>query len=161
MQFHNDGGTGRGVTTRIGWCDSISTVVVCVYLLAVGSLLVLTRRIPPPNFLKIWRALARRPYAGVLAMIRKERGHCFIADLPEWLLCDRDHASWLLLFEDGVELGPAHAPQELVRTMGRGRFSHWGSSLYFSTSDNSDPRSNSRSYTVREERHRTLATAAK
>jgi hypothetical protein len=29
-----------------------------------------------------------------------------------------------------------------------GRFSHWGDGLHFSASDNSDPRTNGRSYTI-------------
>lgn len=161
MQFHNDGGTGRGVTKRIAWCDSISTVMVSVYLLAVGSLLVLTRRIPPLGLGRIFRAFGRSPYEARLQEARPESGHCFVADLPDHLLSDREHASWLLMFEDGVELGPAHATLESISIIGRGRYSHWGSCLYFSTSDNSDPTSNSRSYTVREQRQRTLATAAK
>jgi hypothetical protein len=52
------------------------------------------------------------------------------------------------LFENGRRLGPAHEPREDIQTDSPGRFSHWGSTLYFSTSDNSDPRSNGRSYTV-------------
>lgn len=60
--------------------------------------------------------------------------------------------SSLRLFEDGKELGPAHAKHADVRSLGGGRFSHWSDddgsaeSLRFSTSDNSDPRSNGRRY---------------
>ena len=56
-------------------------------------------------------------------------------------------ASSLRLFENGVELGPAHSVHSEIINYGRGRFSHWGNVLYFSTSDNSDPRSNGRKYT--------------
>lgn len=132
--------------------DSVAVVLVSSYLLAVGCFLIVTQRIPPLGFLKILRARTRRPYAGVLDSAQPEQGYCFVAGLPEHLLCDRDHASWLVLFEDGVELGPAHATQDSIRALGGGKFSHWGSWLYFSTSDNSDPRSNARSYTVREVR---------
>ncbi len=55
--------------------------------------------------------------------------------------------STLRLFEDGKELGPAHAPHVDIREKGRGLFSHWVTSLYFSASDNSDPRTNGRTYT--------------
>lgn len=55
--------------------------------------------------------------------------------------------SILRLFENGVELGPAHTTHDEIRTVGKGRFSHWGTTLIFSTSDNSDPRTNGRTYT--------------
>ena len=57
--------------------------------------------------------------------------------------------STLALFEDGRELGPRHTQHAWIREQGRGSFSHWGSALYFSSSDNSDPRTNGRRYTVR------------
>jgi pectate lyase len=72
--------------------------------------------------------------------------------LPPHLLSDRESASFMEVFEDGRPLGPGHAPHEDVRRLGQGRFSHWGDRLYFSTSDNSDPRTNGRHYTVKEVR---------
>jgi parallel beta helix pectate lyase-like protein len=65
--------------------------------------------------------------------------------------------SKLRIFENGRELSPAHSMHADIRTLGMGRFSHWGgtngtqtiSSLYFSASDNSDPRQNGRVYTYR------------
>ena len=56
--------------------------------------------------------------------------------------------SKLRLFENGVELGPAHTQHVTIQASGGGRFSHWYSSLYFSASDNSDPRTNGRSYSI-------------
>src|ERR1022692_3658815 len=50
------------------------------------------------------------------------------------------------LFEDGHALHPAHATHDHIRKEGRGAFSQWRSAIYFSTSDNSDPRSNGRAY---------------
>lgn len=61
-------------------------------------------------------------------------------------------ASTLKLFEDGKELGPAHAAHVAIREKGQGRFSHWNTMLYFSASDNSDPRTNGRKYTWQIER---------
>lgn len=55
-------------------------------------------------------------------------------------------ASGLKLFEDGVPLGPAHSQHAHISEFGGGRFSHWGGSLLFSSSDNSDPRANGRCY---------------
>ncbi|MBI3444872.1 MAG: hypothetical protein HY055_05840 [Magnetospirillum sp.] len=37
----------------------------------------------------------------------------------------------------------------MIRTGGKGRFSHWGDGLWFSASDGGDPRVNGRAYTVR------------
>jgi parallel beta-helix repeat protein len=61
--------------------------------------------------------------------------------------------SQLRLFENQTELGPAHAWHQDIRTLGGGRFSHWTASgaagdesLHFSASDNSDPRTNGRTY---------------
>ncbi|MGE3683825.1 MAG: hypothetical protein AB7G93_19070 [Bdellovibrionales bacterium] len=55
--------------------------------------------------------------------------------------------SSLQLFENGVQLGPGHSFHADIRAHGKGRFSHWGNALFFSTSDGSDPRSNNRKYT--------------
>ena len=52
-----------------------------------------------------------------------------------------------MVFEDGLMLGLAHASHDHIRRFGRGRFSHWGNQVIFSTSDNSDPNTNGRSYT--------------
>ena len=56
-------------------------------------------------------------------------------------------ASTLRIFENGVELNQAHSSHKDIRAYGKGRFSHWGNELYFSSSDNSDPRTNGRKYT--------------
>jgi FkbM family methyltransferase len=54
----------------------------------------------------------------------------------------------LLLFEDDKQLELSHSPHKDICKRGRGRFSHWVDSLYFSTSDNSDPNTNGRTYVV-------------
>jgi hypothetical protein len=56
--------------------------------------------------------------------------------------------SKLTLFENGVPLGPAHSLHQEIRQRGLGRYSHWGNSVIFSTSDRSDPRSNGRTYAI-------------
>lgn len=79
--------------------------------------------------------------------IGPEQGACYLA----WLGVagsDQEGASALSLREDGRLIGPAHCPHAEIRALGRGRFSHWGGELYFSSSDGSDPRSNGRSYVV-------------
>ncbi|WP_183564205.1 pectate lyase family protein [Mucilaginibacter sp. SP1R1] len=63
-------------------------------------------------------------------------------------------ASTLLLYENGVQLKPAHSYHDDIRNLGKGRYSHWGTTLYFSASDNTNPATNGRKYTY------TLGTAA-
>ena len=61
--------------------------------------------------------------------------------------------STLRLFEDGKPLGPPHAFNDTIRNVGGGAFSFrtigLDRALAFSTSDNSDPRSNGREYRIR------------
>lgn len=60
----------------------------------------------------------------------------------------RPEHSPLLLFEDDTLLGPAHCAHVDVMKHGLGRYSHWKSTLVFSSSDNSDPNENARQYRV-------------
>lgn len=55
----------------------------------------------------------------------------------------------LELYEDGRLLGPAHASPREMRREGLGRFTYRDFWLFFSTSDNSNPRTNGRSYVVK------------
>jgi len=55
--------------------------------------------------------------------------------------------STLKLYENGVELGPAHSVHQNIRDVGKGAFSHWGTALIFSASDNTNPATNGRKYT--------------
>jgi hypothetical protein len=57
-------------------------------------------------------------------------------------------ASRLELFEDEVALGPADTQHDDIRQKGKGRFSHWRDAVYFASSDNTDPRTNGRSYRI-------------
>lgn len=61
----------------------------------------------------------------------------------------------LLLYEDGVLLGPPHAvyPEYIEAIGGGGWYLHQGKRLFFSTSDNSNPRTNGRRYTFRFRRY--------
>lgn len=60
---------------------------------------------------------------------------------------DQPTASTLKVFENGVEIGPAHSSHQDIRDSGKGRFSHKSGFLYLSASDNSDPRTNGKKYT--------------
>lgn len=58
--------------------------------------------------------------------------------------------SRLLILENGAPLGPRASSHADIQAKGEGRYSHWSDEfstyLYFSTSDNSDPRHNRRTY---------------
>lgn len=77
-------------------------------------------------------------------------GYAYYVDVDPSLVGDSNEQltiSTMRLFEDGVEIGPAHAIHADIRNYGKGRFSHWGTGLRFSSSDNSNPKTNGRKYT--------------
>jgi hypothetical protein len=55
----------------------------------------------------------------------------------------------LRLFEDELQLGPSHEAYRSIFELGGGGYTFFGSKLYFSTSDGSDPNVNGRTLTVR------------
>src|SRR5439155_1354472 len=67
---------------------------------------------------------------------------------------DDDHptGSNVVILENGKALGPPHSLHSAIKEQGGGRYSHWGKSneslVVFSTSDNSDPRTNGRKYEI-------------
>lgn len=80
--------------------------------------------------------------------ISYESGNCYIAplDIPESHF-DPNVQSPLVLLEDGVWLSGGNSFHDEIRKTGGGLFSHWQSNIYFSSSDNSDPRINGKKYT--------------
>jgi len=56
--------------------------------------------------------------------------------------------STLSLTESGKPIGPAHSLHEEIRSLGNGRYSHWGGGLIFSATDNSNPKTNGRTYEI-------------
>lgn len=60
---------------------------------------------------------------------------------------EADSTSPIMVYEDGKPLGPAHSSFADVSKQGGGRFSHLKDAQFvFSSSDNSDPNTNGRSY---------------
>lgn len=62
-------------------------------------------------------------------------------------------ASPLVLLENGVAFGQKHSQHADIQRIGQGRYSHWdggGNNVYlwFSTPDNTDPRTNGRTYAL-------------
>ncbi|MBR0875158.1 hypothetical protein JQ633_32695 [Bradyrhizobium tropiciagri] len=52
----------------------------------------------------------------------------------------------IIIYEDGVPLGPGHNSFADIAKLGAGRFSHWRMGVVFSASDNSNPNTNGRNY---------------
>src|SRR5215211_4089278 len=73
----------------------------------------------------------------------------FVAVLPSNAIGDVSEKPFQAptrLFEDHRELGPPHAPHTAIEEHGTGRFSHWDTTLVFSTSDGSSALHNGRTY---------------
>ncbi|HMN95814.1 MAG TPA: hypothetical protein PKC43_11975 [Phycisphaerales bacterium] len=110
---------------------------------------------------------ARDRIAAEWTPYRRESGHAWCCEVllpeaPDSASDPRTSRARLIEREGAarIELGPAHAWHDEIRRLGAGRFSHWSEAkpdadlseheamLYFSTSDNSDPTANGRSYEI-------------
>ena len=96
------------------------------------------RRVPGPE-----------PLSVPLDSASEAGGRAWAHPLPATTLgdsLDNPIQSPLALFENEFLLGPPHTVHDLIREGGGGAYSHWGDTLYFSTADGTDPRTNGRSY---------------
>lgn len=127
----------------------VSIISVSFYLLTVYLFLRIKGRIRPPFAIaglpKTW---FRRPFRGELAGFIAEDGFCWLAGVPDYILSDRESYSKLVVLEDDQPLPQPHAAHDAIRKVGKGAYSHWGSVVYLSSSDNSDPSRNGRKYEV-------------
>jgi hypothetical protein len=115
------------------------------------KLLVQMPRLTILFMMKRLRLALNKRITGVLTEIRHEEGHCYYAQVQGWVVPDVDgYSSSLTLFENGVPLTCPHSFHDDIRSLGGGRFCHYGYYIYFSTSDNSDPRTNGRTYSFSE-----------
>jgi len=96
--------------------------------------------------------LAAAPREELAGPFRHLGGHCYIAQIPHLESSadsdDNRARSKIMLFEDGVPVGFPHQYPHFIKTLGTGRYSHWDIKLLFSTTDNSDPNTNGRRYTI-------------
>jgi hypothetical protein len=81
-----------------------------------------------------------------LRRVVPDSGYCFRAPAPRRAVSDQDGTSMLILLENDAPLAAPHTAHEEIRRLGHGRYSHWGRCIYFSSSDNTDPRKNGRVY---------------
>lgn len=99
-----------------------------------------------------WRSIEeQRQLVPLTGPFARHSGACYSAPLAS-LESEADgpaapQRSLLMVYEDGKMLGLRHAIHRQIAEHGGGRFSHWGDSLFFSATDNSDPNTNGRRYT--------------
>ena len=86
-------------------------------------------------------AAAATSFTVNLTSIKSDGGYAYKTTYPLSQSGDSNEqpkASTMRLFENGVELKPPHSVHDDIRNLGKGRFSHWGTALVFSASDNSN-----------------------
>lgn len=79
----------------------------------------------------------------LVAAAIQEAGHCYTCPLPI-----NGNDVQYSLYEDGHSLGPSGAMHDDIRQVGRGRYCISNGTLYFSSSDNSNPSTNGRAYSL-------------
>ncbi len=98
-------------------------------------------------------AMAGIPMESLPGPFSRGQGHTWVVSIPHLAQSgdSQEHPkqSNLMLYENGVPLGFAHVPHSHIEAYGKGRYSHWKDSLLFSTTDNSDPNTNGRTYSIR------------
>lgn len=79
-----------------------------------------------------------------------DSGFCYIIDvvgiLGLELIGEKAGDLTCLLFENDLEVGPQNTSHDTIRATGGGAYSFYGGKLWFSASDNSDPRHNGKTY---------------
>lgn len=116
-----------------------------------------TVRIPPEIVAARRGPGTLRIVAGRLEVVNgpfvHQRGLMWQISAPQLCrLADNAHApdaqqrSPVFVFEDDRQLAFPHSIHQDIERRGAGRFSHWGESIYFATSDGSDPNRNGRLY---------------
>lgn len=84
---------------------------------------------------------------------KKANGSCWSVGMPEFASvsdsCASPRRSPLVMFENEYRLTVNHASHAYIADPGRGFYSHWGNDILFSTTDNTDPNSNGRVYSIK------------
>jgi 2-polyprenyl-6-hydroxyphenyl methylase/3-demethylubiquinone-9 3-methyltransferase len=100
---------------------------------------------PPRPDTPMQRLVLERPFTA-------QGGHLYSAVVPALAPFgddnDRPAQSPILLEEDGNIIGQPHSGHADISKLGRGRYSHWHENIYFSATDNSDPNTNGRQYSL-------------
>jgi hypothetical protein len=131
---------------RSFWADQRDLLLASLHILAIVGRLAWRKEISRRRVMVWARAFLGGWFSQRLNRIVPDTGFCFRAPGPRRVISDQEGASMLLLLENGIPLAAAHTSHDEIRRLGRGRYSHWGRYLYFSSSDNTDPRENGRVY---------------
>ena len=83
-----------------------------------------------------------------ISNVRHEIGFAFQAPFGfEWMSSHMKPSPAIVL-ENGNAMGPGNSMHDDIRNHGQGRYSFWHDVVYFSASDNSDPRTNQKRYEI-------------
>ena len=81
------------------------------------------------------------------SLIEKVDGNLYKYEIEPGLKSEIEgEFSELSLIENGKPLAMRASSHDSIKEKGRGRYSHWGNTIYFSSEDNSDPRTNKNVY---------------
>jgi hypothetical protein len=138
----------RSVSERVwsSYMDQRESLYASLHILRIIGRLAWRREIARRRILGWARAFFGAWYSRKLRRIVPDSGFGFRAWGPWRTISDQEGSSMLILLEDDLPLAAPHTAHDEIRRLGRGRYSHWGRSIYFSTSDNTDPRKNGRVY---------------
>ncbi|MBF0103585.1 MAG: hypothetical protein HQK77_22020, partial [Desulfobacterales bacterium] len=84
----------------------------------------------------------------LISSINHEIGFAYKCDHGYMWMSSHQGYSPAQIFENGVPLTPSNALHDTIRQTGKGAYSFWYNTVYFSTSDNTDPRTNRRVYEI-------------
>jgi hypothetical protein len=128
----------------MAWRRPAGIALVAVMWLGVAALFAMNREVYLASTGQSTRLWASAPLQGFVPA----RGHAYVArtQLPD--LSSHLEPSVARVLENGRALGPGNAEFVDVRDAGAGRYSFWHDDVIFATSDNSDPRTNGRTYTI-------------
>lgn len=131
---------------RLYWADQREALLASLHVLRIVAGLAWRKEIARRRLLNWARAFHAGRFSRRLRRVVPDSGHCFRAPSPRRIISDQEGGSRLILLENDHPLPSPHMPHEDIRRHGRGRYSHWGRHVYFSSSDNTDPRTNGRVY---------------
>jgi hypothetical protein len=130
----------------LSYIDHRESLLASLYILRIVGGLAWRREIARRRISGWARAFFGAWFSRKLRRIVPDSGFGFRAPGPRRIISDQEGSSMLILLEDDTPLTAPHTAHDEIRRLGRGRYSHWGRRIYFSTSDNTDPRRNGRVY---------------
>ena len=83
-----------------------------------------------------------------IGAVQTEQGFAFVGHTGRPEVASHVSLQATALLEDGVQLGLRNAQHSEIREVGLGRYSFWQDYVLFAASDNSDPRTNGRRYSM-------------